>query len=163
VRHALDFSFGARHLATVAASAPVPLEQPADALRAEMQAVEPQREPVGAAAATAPPGGGLATVPDTAAPPRPAPAAVAARPARGRGGLAGAARGLIALAGRLDRSSKGRWLKRIVVLPIGERFALISVTAALFNPRVTFIALLAWGGFAAAYSLAGRFARSVAA
>jgi hypothetical protein len=62
----------------------------------------------------------------------------------------------------LDRMPVGRWGKRIIVLPIGERFALISITAALFTPRTTFIALLAWGGFAALYSIAGRLLRSVA-
>ncbi|MGH3345069.1 MAG: CDP-alcohol phosphatidyltransferase family protein [Carbonactinosporaceae bacterium] len=54
------------------------------------------------------------------------------------------------------------WPKRIFVLPIGERFALISVTAAVWNPRVTFLALLVWGGVALTYGLAGRFLRSVA-
>jgi phosphatidylglycerophosphate synthase len=52
--------------------------------------------------------------------------------------------------------SLAQWGNRFVRLPIGERFALISLTAALWNPRVTFIALLAWGGFAAAYALALR-------
>lgn len=63
--------------------------------------------------------------------------------------------------GRLDRFPAVRWSKRILVLPIGERFALISLTAALFEPRVTFIALLAWGGLAFAYALAGRSVRSL--
>jgi Family of unknown function (DUF5941)/CDP-alcohol phosphatidyltransferase len=72
-----------------------------------------------------------------------------------------ARRGVRAL-GFLNRSSWGRWGKRIIVLPIGERFALISITAALFSPQVTFIALLAWGGFAALWSLSARFLRSVA-
>ncbi|MGH3328048.1 MAG: CDP-alcohol phosphatidyltransferase family protein, partial [Streptomycetales bacterium] len=60
---------------------------------------------------------------------------------------------------RLDRWLY--WPKRIFVLPIGERFALISVTAAVWNPRVTFLALLSWGSVALAYGLAGRFLRSV--
>jgi hypothetical protein len=49
-----------------------------------------------------------------------------------------------------------------VALPIGERFALISITAALWSPHTTFVALLAWGGFAACYSVGGRIMRSVA-
>jgi phosphatidylglycerophosphate synthase len=52
------------------------------------------------------------------------------------------------------------WLKRMAVFPIGERFAAISLTAALFTPRTTFIVLLAWGGFAALYEVAGRVNRA---
>lgn len=66
-----------------------------------------------------------------------------------------------ALSRWLEARPATRWLKKIVVLPIGERFALISVTAALFHARVTFIALLAWGGLAAAYTLAGRVLRAL--
>ena len=52
------------------------------------------------------------------------------------------------------------WVKRIVALPIGERFAAISITAAIWSPRTTFIVLLAWGGFAALYGTTGRILRS---
>jgi hypothetical protein len=38
----------------------------------------------------------------------------------------------------------------------------VSLTAALFDARVTFLALLAWGGVAAAYTLSGRVLRSFA-
>ncbi len=55
-----------------------------------------------------------------------------------------------------------KWVKRIIVLPIGERFALISLTAAIGGARVTFTALLIWGGFALLYSLTGRVLRSAA-
>ncbi|MEV7970235.1 CDP-alcohol phosphatidyltransferase family protein [Sphaerisporangium sp. NPDC088356] len=68
---------------------------------------------------------------------------------------------VVRLSARLDRNTAARWLKKIVVLPIGERMVLISVTAALFNARVTFLALLAWGGLAALYTLTGRIARSL--
>jgi phosphatidylglycerophosphate synthase len=61
----------------------------------------------------------------------------------------------------VDRSRRGRWLKRIAGFPIGERFAAISLTAALFDARTTFIVLLAWGGFAALYTIAGRVLRSL--
>jgi phosphatidylglycerophosphate synthase len=67
---------------------------------------------------------------------------------------------VVRLSARLDRNTASRWLKKIVVLPIGERMVLIAVTAALFNARVTFLALLAWGGLAALYTLTGRIARS---
>jgi phosphatidylglycerophosphate synthase len=52
------------------------------------------------------------------------------------------------------------WGKRIIAFPIGERFALISITAAIWSPRTTFIAWLAWGGFATTYGLVGRLVRS---
>ncbi|MEW2358551.1 CDP-alcohol phosphatidyltransferase family protein [Spirillospora sp. NPDC029432] len=55
------------------------------------------------------------------------------------------------------------WARKALVLPSGERFALIAVTAAVADARVTFIALLAWGAIAAAYTLAGRLDRAVPA
>jgi hypothetical protein len=61
----------------------------------------------------------------------------------------------------LDRSPHARWVKKMIAFPIGERFAAISISAALFDARVTFIVLLAWGGFAAAYTIAGRVLRSL--
>jgi CTP:molybdopterin cytidylyltransferase MocA len=61
----------------------------------------------------------------------------------------------------LDRSRTLVWLKRMIAFPIGERFAVISITAALFTPRTVFIALLAWGGVAFAYTHAGRVLRAV--
>jgi phosphatidylglycerophosphate synthase len=48
------------------------------------------------------------------------------------------------------------WAARFVGFPIGERFLLISLTASIATPRVTFIALLAWGGLATAYALTRR-------
>ena len=62
---------------------------------------------------------------------------------------------------RIDRSRRGRWIKKMVAFPIGERFAAISLTAALFDARVTFVVLLAWGGLAASYTIAGRVLRSI--
>ncbi|MGH3665015.1 MAG: CDP-alcohol phosphatidyltransferase family protein [Egibacteraceae bacterium] len=66
----------------------------------------------------------------------------------------------IRLSVMLERRRWMKWIKRIVVLPIGERFALISVTAAVGGPRVTFVALLGWGAFAALYTMTGRVLRS---
>lgn len=67
---------------------------------------------------------------------------------------------------RLSRALEGRgWMrygKKILVLPIGERFALISITAAAASPRTTFVALLGWGSVAAVYSITGKTLRSVA-
>ncbi|MER6505167.1 CDP-alcohol phosphatidyltransferase family protein [Nonomuraea sp. NPDC001636] len=70
------------------------------------------------------------------------------------------AHGMLGLAQRLESDSLARWLRKIVVLPIGERTVLIAVTAAVWDARVTFVSLLCWGGVAALYQLAGRLARS---
>ena len=61
----------------------------------------------------------------------------------------------------LDRAPGVRWVKKMIAFPIGERFAVISITAAFFDPRVTFIALLSWAAVAGAYTQAGRVLRSV--
>jgi hypothetical protein len=62
---------------------------------------------------------------------------------------------------RLDDLPGVIWVKRIVAFPIGERFAVISLTAAVFDARTTFAVLLAWGTFAAFYLTAGRLLRSI--
>ena len=54
------------------------------------------------------------------------------------------------------------WLKKMAAFPIGERFAVISLTAALATPRTTFIVLLSWGGFALLYTSTGRVLRTIA-
>lgn len=61
-----------------------------------------------------------------------------------------------------ERQPWMKWTKRIIVLPIGERFAVISLTAALAGPRTTFLVLLLWGAIAAAYTATGRIMRSFA-
>ena len=63
----------------------------------------------------------------------------------------------------LERPPALRWAKRIVVFPIGERFAAISLAAALGTPRTVFVVLLVWGVVAAVYSLSSRLIRSVLA
>ncbi|WP_066373024.1 CDP-alcohol phosphatidyltransferase family protein [Herbidospora mongoliensis] len=68
---------------------------------------------------------------------------------------------LVQLAGKFEKGTATRWAKKIIVLPIGERMALIAITAAFFNAHVTFVALLVWGGIAALYTLTGRIARSL--
>jgi phosphatidylglycerophosphate synthase len=65
----------------------------------------------------------------------------------------------IKVARALRRSSWLQWGNRVARLPIGERFALISLTAAIASPRATFIALLAWGGTAAAFAAVARIMR----
>jgi hypothetical protein len=65
------------------------------------------------------------------------------------------------LSARSEKVRAFHWFKKIIVLPIGERFALIALTAAIFNAKVTFIALLTWGAIAASYTIGGRFLRSL--
>ena len=59
------------------------------------------------------------------------------------------------------RRSPGYWARKIVVLPIGERWALIAILTALTDPRVVFSVLLIWGVLAAGYTTAGRVRRSL--
>lgn len=72
-----------------------------------------------------------------------------------------AARRTLSFSRSLNRREAALWVKRIIVFPIGERFAVISITAAVATPRTTFVVLLAWGAVAAAYSIAGHLARSM--
>jgi len=62
---------------------------------------------------------------------------------------------------RLDRSATAVWIKRVIQFPIGERFAVISIVAAIWDARAVFVVLLAWGGVAGAYALGGRLLRMV--
>jgi hypothetical protein len=60
----------------------------------------------------------------------------------------------------LNRVAGLVWIKRMLPFPIGERFAAISITAALFTARTTFTVLIVWGAVASAYTLGGRLLRS---
>lgn len=88
-----------------------------------------------------------------AAPPRPLD-----EPGDGGGGAPAQA---LAAWRRTDRVPGLAWVKRIVAFPIGERFLAISLTAALWDARVTFVVLLAGGALAAAYGSAGRILRAL--
>ncbi|WP_189866329.1 DUF5941 domain-containing protein [Streptomyces poonensis] len=66
-----------------------------------------------------------------------------------------------ALSGKLDRVGWTVWLRRMIVLPIGERWAMIAVLTALTTPRITFYALLIGCGLAGLYTTAGRVLRSL--
>ncbi|MFF5140324.1 DUF5941 domain-containing protein [Streptomyces sp. NPDC013157] len=66
-----------------------------------------------------------------------------------------------ALSGRLDSVGWTVWVRRMIVLPIGERWALIAVLTAATTPRITFYVLLAGCAFAATYTTAGRVLRSL--
>jgi hypothetical protein len=134
MRHAIDFSYPATQHQLIGATPQPPIESPFDGARPA-----PSTQPVDAEEADAV-------------------VVEAARP-RGRRSLK---RRLARLWRAGDRSPKVRWVKKMIAFPIGERFAAISISAALFSPRTTFIVLLAWGGFAALYVLAGRTLRSLA-
>ena len=64
--------------------------------------------------------------------------------------------------GSLFRRPALRAFEQAAILPAGERFVLIALTAVLFGPRVTFFVLLCWGVVAAGWILAGQIARSAA-
>ncbi|MFP8884045.1 DUF5941 domain-containing protein [Streptomyces mangrovi] len=74
---------------------------------------------------------------------------------------AGSANPAAALSGKLDRVGWTVWARRMIVLPIGERWALIAVLTALTTPRTTFTVLLVGCAFAACYTTAGRVLRSL--
>ncbi|MFE0553044.1 DUF5941 domain-containing protein [Streptomyces pilosus] len=66
-----------------------------------------------------------------------------------------------ALSDKLDGVGWTVWARRMIVLPIGERWAMIAVLTALTTPRITFYALLVGCAFAATYTTAGRVLRSL--
>ncbi|EKX60699.1 CDP-alcohol phosphatidyltransferase [Streptomyces ipomoeae 91-03] len=66
-----------------------------------------------------------------------------------------------ALSDKLDSVGWTVWLRRMIVLPIGERWAMIAVLTAATTPRITFYALLIGCAFAATYTTAGRVLRSL--
>ncbi|MFE4798141.1 DUF5941 domain-containing protein [Streptomyces sp. NPDC056708] len=66
-----------------------------------------------------------------------------------------------ALSDRLDSVGWTVWLRRMIVLPIGERWAMIAVLTAVTTPRIVFYALLIGCAFAACYTTAGRLLRSL--
>jgi Family of unknown function (DUF5941)/CDP-alcohol phosphatidyltransferase len=145
VRHAADFAFGSSRQQLIGATEQPPVEQVRDAAGAARAA----RRAARAAAAEA--GEAPATANATAAP-RPAAPAPAQRALPFR---------ILHAWHRIDRLPGVRWVKKMIAFPIGERFAAISLTAALFTPRTTFVTLLVWGGVAAVYTLAGRVLRSI--
>jgi phosphatidylglycerophosphate synthase len=146
VRHALDFSFAASEQQSMAVAPQRPLDDPSDGTPAA-------RRPAAAASVAAAPGSEAAAGSPSPDPP------LAPTPALGRSQPASAR--ILARWRRLNRLPGLIWIKRIAVFPIGERFAVISITAALTTPRTAFIVVIAWGGFAALYGLAGRLLRSM--
>ncbi|MEU4350546.1 DUF5941 domain-containing protein [Streptomyces sp. NPDC023838] len=66
-----------------------------------------------------------------------------------------------ALSGKLDSVGWTVWVRRMIVLPIGERWAMIAVLTAVTTPRTVFYVLLIGCAFAATYTTAGRVLRSL--
>ncbi|WP_436844016.1 DUF5941 domain-containing protein [Streptomyces subrutilus] len=66
-----------------------------------------------------------------------------------------------ALSDRLDSVGWTVWVRRMIILPIGERWAMIAVLTAVTTPRTVFYALLAGCAFGALYTTAGRVLRSL--
>jgi phosphatidylglycerophosphate synthase len=85
----------------------------------------------------------------------------AARPASAVSGGVGALLTAVSVNAQSRRGSLIYWGKRIVVFPIGERWALIAVLAAATDGRVTLAALVGFGLVAAAYTLALRSLRAL--
>ncbi|MGG7570459.1 DUF5941 domain-containing protein [Streptomyces sirii] len=65
------------------------------------------------------------------------------------------------LSDKLDSVGWTVWVRRMIVLPIGERWAMIAVLTALTTPRIVFYALLVGCALAACYTTAGRVLRSL--
>ena len=53
------------------------------------------------------------------------------------------------------------WVRRVLILPIGERWAVIALLTALTTPRIVFSVLLVWGLLAAVYTTADRVRKSL--
>ncbi|MFI9586312.1 DUF5941 domain-containing protein [Streptomyces sp. NPDC052236] len=66
-----------------------------------------------------------------------------------------------ALSDKLDSVGWTVWVRRMIVLPIGERWAMIAVLTAVTTPRTVFYALLIGCSLAACYTTAGRVLRSL--
>ncbi|WP_030159796.1 DUF5941 domain-containing protein [Streptomyces sp. NRRL S-244] len=66
-----------------------------------------------------------------------------------------------ALSDKLDSVGWTVWVRRMIILPIGERWAMIAVLTAATTPRTVFYALLIGCSFGALYTTAGRVLRSL--
>lgn len=66
-----------------------------------------------------------------------------------------------ALSDKLDSVGWTVWVRRMIILPIGERWAMIAVLTAVTTPRIVFYALLVGCAFGALYTTAGRVLRSL--
>jgi hypothetical protein len=85
-------------------------------------------------------------------PPRPI-----ADPSDGGAGGSGAT---LELSAQLNRNSRVRWGKKVLHMPIGERWLVLSVGAITIGPRWTLVLMLGLGLLALAYTTAGRILRA---
>lgn len=76
--------------------------------------------------------------------------------------LANAGRAAARLSDLTNRRSAQMWAKRVVIMPIGERWLIISVVGAIWGARAVFVTLLVTGTGAALYTTVGRVLRSAA-
>ncbi|SNT57816.1 CDP-alcohol phosphatidyltransferase [Asanoa hainanensis] len=76
------------------------------------------------------------------------------------GGVAGRL-GAVSARVRADTGSVAYWLKRTAAFPIGERWAVMALLAALFGPRIALIGVLAGIVVAFAYTLGLRTLRAL--
>ncbi|MER8043552.1 DUF5941 domain-containing protein [Streptomyces sp. NPDC094032] len=72
-----------------------------------------------------------------------------------------AAKTSLSVSSRLDSVGWTVWARRMIILPIGERWAMIAVLTAVTTPRIVFWALIVGCAFGACYTTAGRVLRSL--
>jgi hypothetical protein len=77
------------------------------------------------------------------------------------GGAAGLGRGAEGLSRRTEGGAVG-WAKRVVTMPIGERWLVVSTVSVVAGAPWVFVVLLALGTVALAYTTAGRVLRAAA-
>jgi phosphatidylglycerophosphate synthase len=160
LRHSFDFSYGATDRQAIAETPQPPVEQSPDATaaRSRMNSRGTLEAKTGTLLSQPPPAVVEQAVADDDNEPENG-EDKADKPARGRRPLA---RRVLGSWRVLDRYIPGLvWVKKMLAFPIGERFAVICVTAAIWGPRTSFIVLLSWGGFALVYTSAGRVLRSI--
>ena len=61
---------------------------------------------------------------------------------------------------RVNSRSSLRWFKKVIHMPIGERWLVISVVAAVFTPLAALLTLLVLTSFAWMYTIIGRVVRT---
>ena len=89
------------------------------------------------------------------------PAASIREPSDGRHAARGGLSAAMDVSARMNRRSAVRWFKKVIHMPIGERWLLISVLAVVAGPAWALGGLLIAGVFAMFYVLVGRIARTL--
>jgi hypothetical protein len=158
LRHSFDFSYGATDRQNIADTPQPPIAQSPDeaAARTRMKARGTLEAKLGALRSRPEPAPGEDELEpeENGDDPRDTPPPGTRRPLSRR---------ILGFWRAFDRRIPGViWIKKMAAFPIGERFAVIALTAAFATPRTTFIVLLSWGGFALIYTSAGRLLRTIA-